>query len=668
VPRAWFQRFASYAPRVGFSLVDVILPCLFIAMVCSSLRGKYASRTPVDTKSKLGLDGDPILDPTLYRSLAGGGVPFYSTVYFSNGVFYTWIKSPLNPQNSILKKLDRVMVNEDLMLKYLAVNALFLPYLAFDHSLVVCRGNLKVAQVNLDNNPHSRELKEREVIALKEYNEAVKDEESLISQKAKGVFGTKLNNEEAVDMLRDVTDSEIKNAMFDIGDNKALGPDGYTSTFYKNAWKIMGKDVHKYPYQVLKMIGEVVLKALADHKSIMYGSRFERFGVKFYVELKYLRIVALRLIMPPRMTTRSAGRATAAPRGGRTGGRTGRGDGRTRGRSGDQGNGGIDGQGSQVGGQGNQGRNQGNDRNQKGDVVNDNIRGYVRNVIKNNNHRGCTYKEFLACNPKGDSQKVKYTAGSFVGKALTWWNSQIHTRSREADVSMSWEDFKTLTREEFCPKAGTLTDEAVRNGSLKKNPEKRGNSGESSRDRNVRDENKKTRTGNAFPTTTNPVRREYNGIIPKCVSYNLHHPSEMPCRACFNCGLLGHMAKDCRVAPRMVNPVNARNPTAAPGACYECGGTDHFKAICPRGQGRGNIGNQARGRAFMLGAEKARQDLNIVTATFTLNDHYATTLFDFGADYSFVSTTFIPLLGIEPSDLGFKFGPQQNMMFWGITS
>ncbi|GJY29711.1 putative reverse transcriptase domain-containing protein, partial [Tanacetum coccineum] len=42
------------------------------------------------------------------------------------------------------------------------------------------------------------------------------------------------------------------------------------------------------------------------------------------------------------------------------------------------------------------------------------------------------------------------------------------------------------------------------------------------------------------------------------------------------------------------------------------------------GQGRGNQGNQARGRAFMLGVEEARQDLNIVT-------------------------------GLEPSDLGFKY-------------
>ncbi|GKF05700.1 putative reverse transcriptase domain-containing protein, partial [Tanacetum coccineum] len=57
----------------------------------------------------------------------------------------------------------------------------------------------------------------------------------------------------------------------------------------------------------------------------------------------------------------------------------------------------------------------------------------------------------------------------------------------------------------------------------------------------------------------------------------------------------------------------------------------------------------------MLGTEEARQDPNIVTGTFTLNDHFATTLFDSGADYSFVSTTFIPLLGLEPSELGFKY-------------
>ncbi|GKC77743.1 putative reverse transcriptase domain-containing protein [Tanacetum coccineum] len=94
-----------------------------------------------------------------------------------------------------------------------------------------------------------------------------------------------------------------------------------------------------------------------------------------------------------------------------------------------------------------------------------------------------------------------------------------------------------------------------------------------------------------------------------------------------------------------MNPVNARNPIVR--ACYKCGSTDHIRSACP-------LMNQAQ-RAFILGVEEARQDPNIVTGTFTLNVHYATTLFDSGADYSFVSTTFIPLLGIEPSDLGFSY-------------
>nr|GEZ94880.1 hypothetical protein [Tanacetum cinerariifolium] len=54
---------------------------------------------------------------------------------------------------------------------------------------------------------------------------------------------------------------------------------------------------------------------------------------------------------------------------------------------------------------GNQGSNQGDNRNQRGIAINDNIQGNVRNVIKNNDRRGCTYKEFLACNPKEYDEK-----------------------------------------------------------------------------------------------------------------------------------------------------------------------------------------------------------------------------------------------------------------------
>ncbi|GJY71705.1 putative reverse transcriptase domain-containing protein [Tanacetum coccineum] len=127
--------------------------------------------------------------------------------------------------------------------------------------------------------------------------------------------------------------------------------------------------------------------------------------------------------------------------------------------------------------------------------------------------------------------------------------------------------------------SGALTDEAVRNGSIKK-VKKRGNMGEPSRDRSGRDDNKMTSTGNAFATTVIPVGRENMGTWPKCTTCNSYHAPGGPCRTCFNCNLPSHLAKDCRGVPRNVNHVNARNPSVR--ACYECGSTDHIKSACPR--------------------------------------------------------------------------------------
>nr|GEX11003.1 putative reverse transcriptase domain-containing protein [Tanacetum cinerariifolium] len=200
---------------------------------------------------------------------------------------------------------------------------------------------------------------------------------------------------------------------------------------------------------------------------------------------------------------------------------------------------------------------------------------------------------------------------------------------RDAAIAISWEAFKILTREELCP-------------DNEKNTKKRGNNGELSKDGKFKDDNKRFRTGRAFATTTsNPVKKEYSGMTPKCTTCSYHHHPKIPSRLCTNYNRLRNFAKDCRIGPRMVNPVNARNPTTARGI--------------DEGQGSRNNGNQARGRAFMLGVEEARQDPNIMTGTFTLNNHYATTLFDSGADYSFVFATFIPLLDIEPSNLGFTY-------------
>nr|GEV34177.1 hypothetical protein [Tanacetum cinerariifolium] len=426
-----------------------------------------------------------------------------------------------------------------------------------------------------------------------------------------------------------------------------------------------------------------------------------------YKKEKDVYINTMANIMLHRTKTRSAGRSTTVPRGGRTGGRTGRGGGRTGeptgrvgGRTGDQ-----DSQGGKRGNKANGGVDKVPDfstaiAQQLQDLLptiiaqignhSNNIHSDVRNVNVNHDRGGCSYKEFLACNPKEFDGK----GGAIAYTCYTEKIELVQTRGREAAVGMTWEDFKTLMREELCPnnemqklesefwchvmveaghaayidrfhelarlvphlvtrenkrierytyglapyihrmvaatepttiqsavlKARVLTDEEIRNGSLKKNTKKSGNSGEPSRDGNVKGDNKRSRTGRAFATTTNPVKKEYTSSAPKCKNYNFYHHPEMPCHTCTNCNRLGHFAKDCRAGQKRVNPLNTRNSIAARGACFECG-------------------------------EEARQDPNIVTGTFTLNNHYATTLFDSGADSNFVFTTFIPLLDIEPNNL-----------------
>nr|GEV77489.1 putative reverse transcriptase domain-containing protein [Tanacetum cinerariifolium] len=48
-------------------------------------------------------------------------------------------------------------------------------------------------------------------------------------------------------------------------------------------------------------------------------------------------------------------------------------------------------------------------------------------------------------------------------------------------------------------------------------------------------------------------------------------------------------------------------------------------------------------------AEPIRADPNVVTGTYTLNNLYAIVIFDSGADFSFISTKFVPLLNEKPS-------------------
>ncbi|KAJ9536718.1 hypothetical protein OSB04_un000103 [Centaurea solstitialis] len=373
------------------------------------------------------------------------------------------------------------------------------------------------------------------------------------------------------------------------------------------------------------------------------------------------------------------------------------------------------------------------------------------NVNQNHNQehreRECTYKSFRSCNPKEfhgtegavglltwlegmesvlhiskctEGNKVEYAACLLQGRALTWWNTQVQTRGREATSQISWEDFKKMLKDEFCPRseiqkleaelwhhemkgndvttyttrfhelarlvphlvtpeqnrvdryvwglspvirgnvtaadpktlqeavnlANRLTNNAVRSGTFTSDGAKgkrkveeptRGKFGQ----RIIKDR----RVTRNFGIQT-PVQERGKGPRQACDKCHRQHYGR--CIICQKCNRAGHVAQDCRYGQGRT--------------CFECGSPDHYRNMCPKRHQRpianttpaanqGTRGGLARGRAFVIGAEEAKQNPDVVTGTFLLNNYPATVLFDSGADRSYVSLEFRPKINKKSQNL-----------------
>ncbi|GKC41751.1 hypothetical protein Tco_1059473 [Tanacetum coccineum] len=232
--------------------------------------------------------------------------------------------------NGLLKKLDRIMGNIELVDSFPGAYAVFQPYRISNHSpavvsklkrlkkplrkLLTNQGNihdrvnclrheLDEVQKALDLNPMDTTLHDEEAVYVQAFNEAKLDEERFLKQKSKikwlkvgdsnsyyfhksiknrnqrsqidailgsdnmvitkagvtdvfvnhyqmflgnnmvcdelnveGLFTKKVSEVSANHMIRDVSNEEIKRAMFDIEDDRAPGLDGYTSAIFKKGY------------------------------------------------------------------------------------------------------------------------------------------------------------------------------------------------------------------------------------------------------------------------------------------------------------------------------------------------------------------------------------------------------------------------------------------------
>nr|GMD42193.1 uncharacterized protein LOC109184888 [Ipomoea batatas] len=85
-------------------------------------------------------------------------------------------------------------------------------------------------------------------------------------------------------LCKDVTNEEIKDALFAINDQKAPGPDGYSAAFFKHNWNVIGEDLIEavreffVSGQILKQINYTVValvpkNALVDHTGSAHLAR-----------------------------------------------------------------------------------------------------------------------------------------------------------------------------------------------------------------------------------------------------------------------------------------------------------------------------------------------------------------------------------------------------------
>ncbi|GJU04073.1 putative reverse transcriptase domain-containing protein [Tanacetum coccineum] len=280
---------------------------------------------------------------------------------------------------------------------------------------------------------------------------------------------------------------------------------------------------------------------------------------------------------------------------------------------------------------------------------------------RNGGNNRCSYKTFTACNPKEFD-------GMGGAVALTHWIKKMESVFDNSGCTTN-QRVRALLVEEFCLRnemeklenefwnhtmryinglapqircmlrvtqpttiqstiltAGILTDEAVRCGTLTKGNDKRKEMEESSKQGSTWKDNKKSKTGSRFMAIVPP--RNDNAPIRQVAPVNAVRMGQNQ-RACYECGSLDHLRYDCSKWKQATR--QARNPLALKG-----------------NKNARNNGNQARGRAFNGNAVEALQAPKVVTGTFSLNNQFATVLFDFGADFSFISSKFAPLLNVEP--------------------
>ncbi|GJS76269.1 reverse transcriptase domain-containing protein [Tanacetum coccineum] len=284
--------------------------------------------------------------------------------------------------------------------------------------------------------------------------------------------------------------------------------------------------------------------------------------------------------------------------------------------------------------------------------------------------RECTYTDFLKCQPlnfKGTEglvgltrwfkriesvfhirncivgNHIKFVTCTLLGSALTWWNSHVKA-VKGTDVASYTQHFQELTL--MCERMFPEESDQVEK-------------------RSVLWLNVKLKTKGSLRTLQGTIKT--SSSLSKGIMW--HEPILQGLRKRTRTKDLNLYALNATTI--MMDSVLPSAPTTrglaiSPGTC---GAQGHFKSNFLKLKNK-NQGNQAGNgnavaRAYDVGIVGTNPNSNAVTGTFLLNNHYASILFDTGANRIFVSTAFSSLIDIIPTTLNHGYDVE---LADGVTS
>ncbi|GJZ37728.1 reverse transcriptase domain-containing protein [Tanacetum coccineum] len=246
--------------------------------------------------------------------------------------------------------------------------------------------------------------------------------------------------------------------------------------------------------------------------------------------------------------------------------------------------------------------------------------------------RGCTYKEFLNCQPlnfKGTEGavglaywfekmelvfhisnctvecQVKYSNFTLLGSVLTWWNSHVRTVGHDAAYEMPWKTFMKMMTETYCPR------NEIKKLEIEMLPE---------------ESDKVEKYTGGLPDS---IQGNVMSARPKTLQEAIELAKDLMDQKCmlelYHCATsaifitIGHALQSARTTKELVMwhetvGVQLLLTIKKTLTCFKCGNQGHYNSDCRKlkNQGRGNQSKngEARGRVYALGGGEADQDLN----------------------------------------------------------